>query len=577
MDKVLQKDAAIHCEGCPRPSCKNGTALPLLRKALLPKGRILLQKSAWIEKGDRDFHVAHGYVLEDAEARKNGPANWITAPFRLEDPNETEDGILLDSLPGLPAGELLHAGSLKETMKTLDLDRDLFCQLLLACFDALASHRQVLIAWDLERPEELEQRLSVLYWIYTCLPYDLWIRLGFDSVFTEKSAQGQVHLAFLDRESVQTGGQAPSVLLGNQTIPLGGNFLVLDGQIIHDNRYKTDWYGGTGLYIRWLERIVKRVWDSPEEQREAVLSALDAVRQSLQLRLDSVPEEERLDAETYDKACESCSAYALRELTDACEQPPVAAEAEKRETPQPPPPSSAPVPDPVPLPAPALSPVPPPAPSPIPSPSPVSSPSSGISPSPVSSVSPAPATPSPDFVDSIKKKIANQTELDKYQSIYQHRMQQPSLEDINVLGYICIREEELKPFAIGLLSAFAVRETDQTGKPGEVLNRYRELLPGSVYALLPGILFFEVNPEVNPEVVAVWKYCGLESGAEATLKRRFWWHKEMVAAYSPKEDLTGYILSTVGALPGLSQPNREMMEWELWGVCKCLGVNTADT
>ena len=162
MDNTLKRDVKVHCEDCPRIFQTDGQSVPMrfFRKARLPKGQILLQESTWIEKGSRDFHVAHGYVL-DEPAMTAGPAKWLAAEFRLEDPNGIPGGIPpLESLSELPGQELSKLHPLRGA--ALGLGMESYCQLLLACFDAVASRRQVLIAWDFEQSEEWELRRSVL-------------------------------------------------------------------------------------------------------------------------------------------------------------------------------------------------------------------------------------------------------------------------------------------------------------------------------------------------------------------------------------------------------------------------------
>lgn len=311
LSKACRQDAAMHCEDCPCPvqRDRDGRRVPLLRKVRLSKGQVLLQKSGWIEGNGRDFHVAHGYVLEDGEAKAAGPGGWLTAGFRLDDPNQVEGGVLLDSVPGLAGADPVGFGRLKDAAAVLGLDRGQFCQLLLACFDGLASRRLVLLAHDFRRPEEWKQRQAILYWIYTCLPYDLWTGLGFDSVYTEKTIPKLVQLAFVDREQLQMG-PVPSIQQGNQSVSLGGGFLVAEGRLIHkDSQYKTAWYGKEGIYADWLGRLVDAAWDCSGEEMPALVSELDRLREGLQLGLDALPEKARLEPGSYAAACEGCGGH----------------------------------------------------------------------------------------------------------------------------------------------------------------------------------------------------------------------------------------------------------------------------
>lgn len=302
MNNALKDAAKAHCQDCPRLSQTDsqGAALPLLRKVRLPKGQTLLQESSWIEGEGRSFHVAHGYVLGDEEIKQLGPGKWFDALFRLGNPNAEEDGILLESRFEFAEGEAFRARPLKAAME--GIDRKTFCQLLLACIDAVKSGRQVLIAWDFGRPDERELRCSVLYWVYTCLPYSLRSALGFDSVYTEMSIPGQIHLAFADRSTIQAMGKNTSIQTGGQSRLLGGNFVVLDGTIIHnDSKYPTDWYGQNNFYARWLEEVVNTLWACSEEDQASVTQALAEFYKSFQELLDIRGEQP--DPNWYGAAC----------------------------------------------------------------------------------------------------------------------------------------------------------------------------------------------------------------------------------------------------------------------------------
>lgn len=321
MNNALTDDAKKSCENCPKlpQTDSQGVPLPLFRKTLLPKGQILLQKSAWIVK-DRDFHVAHGYVLEDGEMRKYGPDKWFDILFRLEDPNAEPLKSPLGTELEFTDKEPFHAKPLKEAMEVLGLGQPGFCQMLLACLDAVSSTRQVLVAWDFEQPEEQALRRSVLYWIYTFLPYDLWIRLGFDSIYTSESSFETVQLAFVDKRSISGEGQASSIQLENKTVQLEGSFLIRDGEAIHnDRKYQTEWYGKAGVYARWLEQAVNTLWECPAEELPSAIQALSEFRQNFQKLLD-IRGEDRLNPQWYGDVCVRALSGAPQALAGSCER-----------------------------------------------------------------------------------------------------------------------------------------------------------------------------------------------------------------------------------------------------------------
>lgn len=519
MDKTLKQDVAVYCEDCPRifQTDGQGVPLPLFRKVRLPKGRVLLQGSTWIEKGTRDFHVAHGYVLEDKLVKDAGPAVWLRPKFRVDDPNNAHSGILpwktLKTVSEIPKEDfLVGVKRLKDAALELDIER--YCQLLLACFDALASRRQVLIAWDFKQNKEPQLWRSVLYWIYTFLPYDLWISLGFDSVYTDKSSPGLTHLAFVDEASIRTEGQTYSIQLGNQMLSLGGNFLALGGKIEHnDSKYSTDWYGKNSDYARRLERIVDIVWNGPREadKMQALAQELKAVLRSLYAQMDSMPEGKRLNQEESSRTCDW--EEGLQKLKEI-------AGLEKPKFPN----------------------------------------------------------TKPEFpvanrtIPSAEKSEPDPSEV--YQNIFQQRMQTPGQgnRDKDLKALASIRGEK-EPDAIGLLSAFMAREADAQGTElMEVLCRYEELLKESdAFVQLPRRLFWD---ELTEKEKNIWSDCGVKSGDDAARQRRVKWYKEIVSAYKPEEcDKASYFERCLDMLRGISRKFRDNMEEELWMTSRTMAKN----
>lgn len=569
MNGALKLDAAAHCEDCPRiflDEEQEGSGLPLLRKVRLPKGRVLLQKSAWIEKGSRDFHVAHGYLLEEEAVKAAGPDQWLALPFQLGDPNEAEGGILLDSLPELPFQKFPSSCGLKEA--ALGLDQEQFCQLVLACFDALATRRQVLIAWDFERPEARQLRLSVLYWLYACLPQDLRVGLGFDSVFTEKSSLGQIHLAFVDKRAVVPEGQRPSIQLGDRQLPLGGNFLVLDGAILHGGgKYKTDWYGSDGPYTRWLGKIVDVLWAAPAEKGKAAAQALDELQQGLQRQLNSEPEERRLTLSAYDRAC--ASVRSLGELEAACGRKKCVAEG------------------PWCAPAPAQE----------------SRPSGSedharnsqhqaqqISAADIQSQSNMGAGAAeqqrlrwcqtvaaryragedaaayikctldelPGLGVEQRRSLEDEIWRQLFQAVYRRSGVIPAREDdISLLSAMC--GSWMGDAAMGLMGGLMVREADAAKDLWRVLCRYRTL-PSEIYVQLLRGLFWD---ELNGAERAVWKNCGAKDGINSVRKRRSKLYAEILAAYVSTGDMAAHIKNCLDVFLGADGPHRAKMEEEL--------------
>lgn len=461
MGKALKDAVNVHSKDCPQ---LEDTRLPLLRKACLPKGQTLLQKSTWVRDGDRGFHVAHGYILEPQEARAAGPAGWLAVPFRLENPNLTEGGILLDSLPGLTAEGPFQARALGETMECLGLDRQSFCQLLLACFDAVAAHTQLLIAYDFQAFQGRDLRASILYWIYTLLPRELWPSLSFDSVYTEISTPGQVQLAFVERGQLQTEEKYPGIQLGTQPVALGSRFLVLDGRIIHnENKSKPVWYGREGIYARWLEQAADALWTCPEETARGIVRGVDEFYEKFRQQLDAArPEEESLP-KWYDAVCERSLDFGPPSLETVC--------AGVRES--------------------------------VPENQHIGS----------------------RLLLGDLLETAERREILEYILREKHRAPMGEKE-AEILRRLVGPDEALKQDVGALLGAFMAEETDKLGSSAvQVIERYSELMPGEVSSIGRQRLLSGAPDERELEF---WTRCGVDGGEEAAEGRRKAWYAEML-------------------------------------------------
>lgn len=516
MDETLQRNVAVHCEDFPHffQTDSQGVPLPFFRKARLPKGRVLLQESTWIEGEGRDFHVAHGYVLGDGELINSSPSKWFDILFRLENPNTEEDGIPLESRLEFIDGAPFHAKSLKETVGSQGLSPESFCQLLLACFDALASRRQVLISWDFDRPGERELRYSVLYWIYTFLPYRLWSDLGFDNVYTDKSSPGQTHLAFVGKTSIRTVGQTYNIRIGSQSLSLEGNFLVLDGKINHnDSKYATDWYRKNSIYARWLEQSVNMLWECSEEDRPSIIQALDEFQKSFQKELDTYKErgdrdKEQLDPQWYGVVCMWIFKNGPPQvLSEICNQVSSSATADEQY----------------------------------------------------------------DFNLTFMDLLEEPDRRSILMSLLKdHKENNAPVGEKDISMLRALFENGLEAPAADLLSVFMAQEADARKEVTAVMNRYQGMLPSKLYSMLPERVFFSRD---NEECIQLWAECGVDSSDKAAEQRRYTWFKEIIPENKSIWDMPDIIEQTFEEMNGLFSAQQKAELWQEFFKDRCGAVS----
>ncbi len=301
MDGAMRDEVLAHCSNVSQfvPEGK-----PVLRKAYLPEcGRVLVQSAVRRDLlYSKPLHVAHGYLLPTSSEHAVRPGSWFSALYRLGDPNKFEHGILLDSLENPELKGHFAQRPLRETMEALGADCEAFSGILAGCFGAPAYGVQFIIAYDTAEDKDLLWR-DVLYWIYSCLPYELRLRLGVDSVYTERSDPGMIQIAFLDIEKIpeheklkdDTPADEIRVPKGKDLVPLGKNMLFINGCVINGEDITDD----DGVFVRWLGAVAGKLWESDGE----LVKELDKIYMGFREKLERAPEKVRLYKEAYDSVC----------------------------------------------------------------------------------------------------------------------------------------------------------------------------------------------------------------------------------------------------------------------------------
>lgn len=317
MDKKLKDVVGVYCNQFPRGGAISGDlrSLPVFQKVYLPQvGRLMLQRNVFLSPNNltsnkRGFHVAHGYLVPKELPDIVQPLKYFMLKYVKGDPNEVEGGINREK-PGkfdLDIKLISEILPFRQTMQTIGLEKDGLIQLLLACFDALADDTQILIACDFRSADWENTCCMVMYWLFTCLPNELKLKLGVDSIYTEASIPGATHIAFVDKSVIElSSGDASriSVKIDRDAEPLRKKFLLVGNQLFYNPNYKRHWLGRSSLFINWLKYVVDSLWEkNPGWTDNKDNSPLPQAYGKMQEMLEAIPEEQRLDPEQYDVAC----------------------------------------------------------------------------------------------------------------------------------------------------------------------------------------------------------------------------------------------------------------------------------
>lgn len=500
MTQELQDDAGPHCvPGLKRPESGQVAALSQFRKLRLARsGKVLLQGSAWIGEEDEPSCVSHGYVLDSDELAAAPVENWLALPFHLDSPGQDAQ---LEDLERLET-RAFQRRSLSRIMELgLDLDKESFCQMLLACFDALEAHRQVLIALDLSSPAARKVRGQVLFWVYSCLPLALRQDLGFASVFTGDCAPRQIQLAFVDKADVRSGVQL-AVETDGQTIPVGGGFLVMDGQILHNGKYPCAWYGQDNLFARWLREVVDILWEPGYEALwDDALEDLRDAYAGFARQLGRVPPEKRLDPDLYSAACWSALEGAQRSLAMVADHLRASLSEQERRT-------------------------------------------FGVT-----------------VLTRLGSGESGEAQDRVLDEMIQRRRTPAGKEELDVLASLLTGGQRVRGKALALLGAFLALDADYPEAIiTRVMRRYEKLLPPEGWAQLPRRLLFG---QLEQEERGVWERCGAAFDESALERRRGAWCAETLEACGSVHALPGFIGQETDALPGLDARQREALALEM--------------
>lgn len=504
MTPSLKKDAEKYCSSPPKIYLMDsqGGRIPLFRKIRLSKnGSLLLQSSIpIIKKGVREFHVAHGYIIDPVNNDATDPMKWVELPFRLGNPNDEPDGILLDEQENLHFVKGHNIYPLYYAMKPLGLHKEQFTQLLLACFDALANRRQVLLAFDFHMEKALEKQKDILCWIFSLLPYTLRLNIGVDSVYNKRSTPGDIQFAFVDKDSVNEG-HPPTIRQENQTIALNGNFLVMDGKIFHADRFPCAWYGRKSLYIDWLAAVVDSLWEKPAAEAVTLISELRIAFKNFHWLLCRDGEEDTLDTKTYDAVCSYIFGLptlqeVMPQLFSISQRLLANITQDEKHTLQ------------------------------------------------VLFLSRMPGEGQPGVIREL------------VQDMIRHHTVPASQKDLDLLSTLLAYRKEA-PEAAYALNAYLAADVDQpNAKAQEVLQRYMSLFPTEIGRKMTACLFFG---ELDGEEDRIWKACGVRSGGEDRGRRRGKWYQEKLEGCQSVPALPEYIRKEVSALEGLNPVQQDIM------------------
>ncbi len=337
MDTKLRNSVRSYCSQFPPGGAVKGDLknFPVFQKVYLPQvKRLLLQHNIFLDSdrlasGKRGLFVANGYIVPREIPGVVNPVKCFMLPYTKDDPNETEGSIGLKSLEKLnPDKERIREiCPLSKTMKVLGLEKDVFKQLLLACFDALTDSRQILIAYDFSSEGWEASLYKVLFWIFSCLPYELRLKLGADSVYTEASIPGATHIAFADKtviklpkEGVSAGKRVTGIhiKIGGKPESLRRSFLFYENELFSNPVYKCKWLYRRSIFTKWLEAVVDELWE--EENWVQDVNYLDYEYVELQKMLKALPEKDRLNPEQYDAACWQLIESPERYFSEAAEK-----------------------------------------------------------------------------------------------------------------------------------------------------------------------------------------------------------------------------------------------------------------
>ncbi len=155
--------------------------------------------------GQRDTIFAHNYIVP-----KSRVDEFIRDPqsiFRISSFVNEYDSSLGKDLPEvegrMPSEEGSGQGDLKEFLRELGIDQDMFKKLVYAVMSSAASNKKVYISLDKDISELSRYARRLLEWIFHCLPYAYRKVIGFTTYNNEPQGKKGINVMFVEARSIR--------------------------------------------------------------------------------------------------------------------------------------------------------------------------------------------------------------------------------------------------------------------------------------------------------------------------------------------------------------------------------------
>ncbi len=176
-------------------------------------------------------HLSHQFVFTgDSRAELvSSPEEFFRLPFiSFYDTNKNYDLSSASTLKLTNAfSDIL---SFKDVISAFQLNETMFCKIIKAAFDCRKNNRKIIFVSDKTFQTEPKLIASLLYYIFKFLPYQLRMSLGFDTAYSQITAQNQINISFALPSEVSVSGDGVCVV-GKRECK--NDYIVYKGRILH--------------------------------------------------------------------------------------------------------------------------------------------------------------------------------------------------------------------------------------------------------------------------------------------------------------------------------------------------------
>ncbi|MFL0197579.1 hypothetical protein ACJDU8_18710 [Clostridium sp. WILCCON 0269] len=170
--------------------------------------KMVIGQSAFAGKdytGGRNRYFTHSYIIPEEEKYKyiENPEKIIYSAGFVRD-YDIEKGTTIPEISEIKLSrDDDYFNSIEDMFSAANIDREIFADLIKACFQSVKYHKKIYIVLDCEYSDMNSTAKGILKYLYRALPFEVRRNLGFITYMKEPKIKNLINIIFLGRGSIR--------------------------------------------------------------------------------------------------------------------------------------------------------------------------------------------------------------------------------------------------------------------------------------------------------------------------------------------------------------------------------------